>query len=38
LDRDLDRAKRLLTQWNRLHAVRTLLSLVALVLFVLGLG
>jgi uncharacterized membrane protein len=33
MDGDLDRAKSLLTRWNRLHAVRTLLSVVALVLF-----
>jgi uncharacterized membrane protein len=38
LDRDLDRAKRLLVRWNRLHAVRTLLSVIALMLFVLRLG
>ena len=33
MDRDLDRATSLLTRWNRLHAVRTVLSVVALVLF-----
>ena len=30
---DVERADRLLQRWNRLHAVRTLLSIVALVLF-----
>jgi hypothetical protein len=38
IDRDLDRAKSLLARWNRLHAVRSLLSVVALLLFVLRLG
>ncbi len=33
MDRDLDRARLLLTRWNRLHAVRTALSLVAFVIF-----
>ena len=37
-DRDLDRATSLLARWNRLHAVRSLLSFVALLLFVLQLG
>ena len=32
-DRDRGRAESLLTRWNRLHAVRTLLSVAALVLF-----
>ncbi len=35
---DLDRADLLLGRWNRLHAVRSLLSLVALSLFVSQLG
>jgi uncharacterized membrane protein len=38
LDRDLDKesefASRLLTKWNRLHAVRTLLALISFVVFV----
>jgi uncharacterized membrane protein len=38
MDGDLDRAQSLLTRWNRLHAVRTLLSVVALVLFLFRLG
>ena len=33
MDRDLERAKDLLARWNRLHAVRTALSIVALGLF-----
>ncbi len=33
MDRDLDRAKSLLTRWNQLHAVRTALSMLALVIF-----
>jgi uncharacterized membrane protein len=36
MEGDLDRARSLLTRWNRLHAVRTLLSVVALVLFLFG--
>jgi uncharacterized membrane protein len=38
MDRDLDRARLLLERWNRLHAVRTLLSIAALVLFLLQLA
>ena len=38
MDADLERAERLLTRWNRLHAVRSLLSIVALVLFLVRLG
>jgi uncharacterized membrane protein len=33
LDRDSDNARRLLTRWGRLHAVRTVLSLAAFLLF-----
>jgi uncharacterized membrane protein len=36
--RDLDRTALLLARWNRLHAVRTLLSVVALALFLLSLS
>src|SRR5918997_802373 len=32
MDADLQRANQLLTRWNRLHAVRTVLSVAALVL------
>ncbi len=35
---DLNRAGLLLARWNRLHAVRSLLSLAALLLFVSQLG
>jgi uncharacterized membrane protein len=35
---DLDLAERLLTRWGRLHAVRSVLSLVALLLFLFLLG
>ena len=35
---DVDLAERLLTRWGRLHAVRSLLSLVAFLLFVVLLG
>jgi uncharacterized membrane protein len=35
---DLDRAERLLTRWGRLHAVRSVLSLAALLLFLFLLG
>ena len=38
MDRDLDRASSLLARWNQLHAVRSLLSVIALLLFVLQLG
>jgi uncharacterized membrane protein len=38
MDRDLDRARSLLTRWNGLHAVRSLLSVVALLLFLLRLA
>jgi uncharacterized membrane protein len=38
MDGDLDRAKSLLTRWNRLHGVRTVLSVVALALFLFGLA
>jgi uncharacterized membrane protein len=38
MDGDLARAESLLTRWNRLHAVRTLLSVGALVLFLLQLA
>ncbi len=38
MDRDLDRARALLTRWNRLHGVRTLLSVAALLLFLFRLG
>jgi uncharacterized membrane protein len=34
LDKDSDDARDLLTKWNRLHAVRTLLSLSAFLIFV----
>ena len=32
-ERDLDKARRLLDRWNRLHGVRSVLGLAALVLF-----
>jgi uncharacterized membrane protein len=35
---DVERAERLLTRWGRLHAVRSLLSLVSFLLFVFLLG
>ncbi len=35
---DVERAERLLTRWGRLHAVRSLLSLAAFLLFVVLLG
>jgi uncharacterized membrane protein len=34
LDKDSESARRLLTKWGRLHAVRTLLSLIAFLIFV----
>jgi uncharacterized membrane protein len=34
LDKDSDDARDLLTKWNRLHAVRSLLSLIAFLIFV----
>jgi uncharacterized membrane protein len=37
LDRNSDSARQLLIRWGRLHAVRTVLSLVAFVIFLLGL-
>lgn len=37
LDRNSDLARQLLNRWGRLHAVRTLLSLAALVVFLLSL-
>jgi uncharacterized membrane protein len=33
LDKESERARRLLTKWGRLHAVRTLLSLIAFLIF-----
>jgi uncharacterized membrane protein len=38
MERDLDRARGLLTRWNRLHAIRTALSVLALVIFLFRLG
>jgi hypothetical protein len=38
VDQNLDRARALLDRWNRLHAVRSALSLTALVLFLSHLG
>lgn len=38
VDHDLNRANSLLARWNWLHAVRSLLSFVAFLLFVLRLG
>ena len=35
---DVERAERLLTRWGRLHAVRSLLSLISFLLFVFLLG
>jgi uncharacterized membrane protein len=37
LDRNSDSARQLLIRWGRLHALRTVLSLVAFVIFLLGL-
>ena len=37
LDRNSDSARQLLIRWGRLHAVRTVLSLVAFVIFLAGL-
>jgi uncharacterized membrane protein len=34
LDKDSENARELLTKWNRLHAVRSLLSLVAFLIFI----